>query len=67
MKGARRPERSEMTATLTVVMKAKAYGGIVRSWALAAVYPRLLMMVGWDAESAEPRSCQQQSGGLHLR
>ena len=43
---ARCPTRSESAATPMVVMKAKAYGGMVRSWALAAVYPRSLMIVG---------------------
>jgi hypothetical protein len=33
-------------ATPNVVMKAKAYGGMVRSWALAAVYPSDLMILG---------------------
>lgn len=37
---------SERIATARVVMKAKAYGGIVRSWALAAVYPSDLIMLG---------------------
>ena len=36
MKGARRPSFSEMMAVARVVTKAKAYGGIVSSWATAA-------------------------------
>lgn len=43
---ARWPYFSENVATVSVVMKAKAYGGIVRSCALAAVYPRARMMLG---------------------
>lgn len=37
MNGARLLVRSDSAATMSVVVKANAYGGIVRSWAFAAV------------------------------
>jgi len=46
MKGARRPLFSETTAQITVRIVAMAYGGTVRSWDWAAVYPIALMIVG---------------------
>lgn len=47
MYGERLPVRSEANAITTVKMVARAYGGIVRSCADAAVKPRALMMLGW--------------------
>lgn len=46
MNKARCLRRSDKMATASVVAKAKAYGGMVSSWAFAAVYPRELMIVG---------------------
>ena len=46
MNRARRPSFSETIATPSVVRNARAYGGIVKSCATAALYPRSLMMVG---------------------
>jgi hypothetical protein len=46
MKIARFPVRSERMAMLMVEIKANAYGGMVRSWAMAALYPRLRIMEG---------------------
>lgn len=39
------PNFSDAMATPIVVTDANAYGGIVRSWAFAAVYPTLLIIV----------------------
>ena len=46
MNGARVFCRSEIIATVTVSIVARAYGGTVSSCALAAVYPRSVIMVG---------------------